>query len=71
MSVGAQTAKELAMLGVNLEIKEGLGADTIKDLVMICKSKGTKIAIHTPCLGANSAKQITIMAQDTVTFIID
>lgn len=71
VSVGAQTAKELAMLGANLEIKEGLGAETIKELVMICKTKGTKIAIHTSCVGANSAKQIAMMGQDIVTFIID
>lgn len=71
MSVSAQTAKELAMLGVNLEIKDGLGSETIKELVMLCKNKGTKIAIHTSCISAAAAKEIAILGKDLVTFIID
>ena len=71
MSVSAQTAKELVMLGVNLEIKEGLGSQTIKELVMICKGKGTKIAIHTSCVSETVAKEIAMIGKNLVTFIID
>lgn len=71
MSIGAATAKELAMLGANLEVRSGLGAVTLKELAQICASKGSMLTISSSLVGAATAKEIAQIATGSVTFIIE
>ena len=45
MSIGSVTAKELAKMGANLEIRDGLGSTAIKEVVKIAKEKGSKVSV--------------------------
>lgn len=71
MPIGAATAKELALLGANLEVRSGLGAVTLKELAQICAGKGSKLAISTSIIGAVTAKEIAQIAKGNVTFILE
>lgn len=71
MAIGAVTAKELAMLGINLEVRAGLGAAALKELAQICSEKGSKLAISTSMIGASTAKEIAQIARGNITFIIE
>ncbi|MCD4757356.1 MAG: hypothetical protein K8R39_03750 [Arcobacteraceae bacterium] len=71
MSLGSTTAKELAKLGVNLEIRDGLGSTTIKELVRIVKSQGRHISVSSRCIGSTTAKEIAKIGGENLTIIIE
>lgn len=71
MAIGSVTAKELAKLGVNLEIRNGLGSTTIKEIVKIATKNNQKISVSSKCIGSVTAKEIAKIGGDNLTIIID
>lgn len=71
MSIGSVTAKELARMGANLEIRDGLGSTTIKEIVRIAKEKGSKISVSSRCISSVTAKELILIGGTSVTIIIE
>ena len=71
MSRGSVTAKELAKMGANLEIRDGLGSTAIKEVVRIAKEKGSKVSVSSRCIGSVTAKELILIGGNSVTIIIE
>ena len=71
MSIGSVTAKELAHMGANLEIRDGLGSVSIKEIVKIAKENGGKISVSSRCIGSVTAKELILIGGNSVTIIIE
>jgi hypothetical protein len=71
MAIGPSTAKELAHLGANLDIRSGIGPETAKEIARICAQKGTHLRVGSKAIGPNTAKEIVRIAKDHVTILIE
>lgn len=71
MSMNAITAKELAQMGTNLEIRDGLNAITIKEIVKISVSQGRNIKVSSKCINAITAKEIATIGGEYLTIVIE
>lgn len=67
MSIGALTLKELAALGVNLEIDGNYGALTLKEVVSIVVKKGGHVTINGQNLGALTLKELAALGGKNIT----
>ena len=70
MAIGPATAKELARLGANLEIRDGIGPATIKEIVRIA-SAGQNITVSSKVIGPATAKELARIGKNKVTIIIE
>jgi hypothetical protein len=69
MAYSVDTLKELAILGVNLELIEGsYSADSLKDLARLVASREAMLTIHVKGLSAGSLKEIAIIGRKHITF---
>ena len=71
MSLNSITVKELANIGVNLEIRDGLNSITIKEIVRIVSSKGNHIKVSSKCINSITAKEIARIGGANLTIIIE
>ncbi len=71
MGIGPETAKELASLGANLDIRSGVGPETAKEIARICAQKGTHLRVSSKVIGPDTAKEIARIAHGHITFVIE
>lgn len=72
MSTSAITAKELANLGVGLEITKeaNFSAITLKEIAHICERKGTRLTVHAGGYSAITLKEVASIGKGLVTIKI-
>lgn len=71
MKIELDGAKQLAAIGVNLEIRSDFGLEGIKQLAAICASKGTHLRVSANALGLAGAKEIAAIGRECVTLILE
>ena len=71
MSLNSITVTELAKMGTNLEIKDGLNSITIKEIVKISASQGRNIKVSSRCINSITAKEIAKIGGEFLTIVIE
>lgn len=72
MPISSESAKEIARIGVDMELTASCGysSDSVKEIVEIVKNNGKHIVVHAGSLSSDSLKDIARMGGAHVTIAI-
>lgn len=72
MSITSHSAKELAQLGVNLEITDGSGftSHSVKEIIQIATAKGNHVTVHAGAFTPQTLKEMALIGKANITIRI-
>ena len=68
MTISSDSAKELARLGVDLEISSdsGYSSDSVKDIIRIVVADGRRITVHAGKYSSDSLKEMARIGKEHI-----